>query len=513
MCLHPTQPAAARPPQPGAACPAQELTPPQRQQLALDALAGTHTVTELARQAQVSRKFVYQQADKAHGALEEAFAPAPAADRGERVLFHLPVTQAWLQQLTLGLVLICHSSYRGVVELVRDLFDYRLSLGTVHNIVHRAVPAARARNEAQDLAAVRLGAHDELFQADWPVLVGLCAHSTYCYLLSQEECRDADTWAVRLLELADRGFRPEATVADGGPALRAGQREALPGVPCRGDVFHPFYEDLGPLVRYLENRAYEAIAACDQLERKQAQYRRQKGRSKPEYAQKLRYARPARDRAIALAEEVALLVRWLRQDVLPVAGPDHATRVELYDFIVAELRARAPGCPHRLNPVCALLEGQRDRLLAFAAALDQDLQAVAEQFQIAPALARAVLQAQALDVGDRRRWPREAQLRTQLGGRYHGVSTAVAEVARRVVRASSVAENLNSRLRPYFFLRRQLGPDYLALLQFFLNHRRFLRSEHPEREGKSPAELLTGEGHAHWLELLGYRRFTRESVA
>jgi hypothetical protein len=58
-------------------------------------------------------------------------------------------------------------------------------------------------------------------------------------------------------------------------------------------------------------------------------------------------------------------------------------------------------------------------------------------------------------------------------------------------------------------LRRQLGPDYLALLQFFLIHRRFLRSEHPERVGKSPAELLTGVGHAHWLELLGHTRFSR----
>src|SRR3954451_23714265 len=80
-------------------------------------------------------------------------------------------------------------------------------------------------------------------------------------------------------------------------------------------------------------------------------------------------------------------------------------------------------------------------------------------------------------------------------------------MAAQVVRASSLVENLNSRLRSYFFLRRQLGPDYLALLQFFLNHRRFLRSEHPEREGKSPAELLTGQTHAHWLELLGYTRF------
>ena len=34
----------------GAPCPAHDLTPPQRQQLALDALAGTRTVTELARQ-------------------------------------------------------------------------------------------------------------------------------------------------------------------------------------------------------------------------------------------------------------------------------------------------------------------------------------------------------------------------------------------------------------------------------------------------------------------------------
>ena len=89
------------------------------------------------------------------------------------------------------------------------------------------------------------------------------------------------------------------------------------------------------------------------------------------------------------------------------------------------------------------------------------------------------------------------------------LSAAVAELACRTVRASSVIENFNSRLRSYFFLRRHLGPDYLALLQFFLNHRRFLRSEHPERVGKSPAELLTGQPHAHWLELLGFTRFSR----
>jgi hypothetical protein len=96
-----------------------------------------------------------------------------------------------------------------------------------------------------------------------------------------------------------------------------------------------------------------------------------------------------------------------------------------------------------------------------------------------------------------------------LGARYHGLRAAAAALLRSVVRASSVVENLNSRLRNYFFLRRQLGPEYLALLQFFLNHRRLPRSAHAERVGRSPAELLTGQPHAHWLELLGYVRFRR----
>jgi hypothetical protein len=164
---------------------------------------------------------------------------------------------------------------------------------------------------------------------------------------------------------------------------------------------------------------------------------------------------------------------------------------------------------NRIKPVRQLLENQRDHLLAFAVELDRDLAALARQWQIDPATARAVLELQALPACDRRRWPREATLRATLRGRYYGVCADVAELSAQVVRASSLVENLNSRLRNYFFLRRQLGENYLVLLQYFLNHRRYLRSEHPHRVGKSPTELLTGEPHDHWLELLGYTRFVR----
>ena len=76
-------------------------------------------------------------------------------------------------------------------------------------------------------------------------------------------------------------------------------------------------------------------------------------------------------------------------------------------------------------------------------------------------------------------------------------------------RASSLVENLNSRLRNHFTLRRELGNGYLDLLRFFLNHRQFQRSRCPQRVGHSPAELLNTRNLPHWLELLGFQRFRR----
>ena len=486
-------------------CPAKQLAPQQRRDLAIQVLAGTETVSELAREHEVSRKFLYQQVHTAQQALDSAFAPVL---RSEEVLFYLPVTKSWLRQLVLALVFICHSSTRGVVELLRDLFDFRISLGTVHNIVHSPVAQARRINQQYDLSTIVIGLLDEIFQARDPVLVGVDAQSTFCFLLSPEEHRDADTWGVRLLELVDQGFAPQATIADFGSGLRAGHQEVLPEVPCRGDVFHALYHT-GPLVRYLENRAYEAMNVCAKLERKQATTARRRGCKDQSLATKLSYARPAEAKAIVLADEVALLARWLRDDILSVAGPEYAIRRDLLDFVVAELRARESACPQRIGPVRTLLENQRDNLLAFAVELDRELAALAQEWQISVATAREILQVQSLPTWDPKRWRREAALRATLRGRYHGVCAEVQDLSDRIVRASSLVENLNSRLRSYFFLRRQLGKDYLTLLQFFLNHRRYLRSEDPSRVGKSPAELLTGEPHAHWLELLGYTRFSR----
>ena len=210
-----------------------------------------------------------------------------------------------------------------------------------------------------------------------------------------------------------------------------------------------------------------------------------------------------------MADAVRILATWLREDLFALGGPASADRRVLYDFIVAELRIRAPQCPHRLNPLCTFLDNHRDQLLGFADQLDRHLAERAVHFQVSVDTLRELLRVQQLSHANPCRWQREAQLRQQLQERFHDINEAVRELAAHTVRASSLVENLNSRLRNYFTLRRHLGADYLALLQFFFNHRRFDRSDCPERAGKSPAELLTGQTHPHWLKMLGYEPFSR----
>ena len=493
--------AAVKPPSPAA-----HLSPGERRDLAVKVLAGTEPVRNLAQQNDVSRKFLYAQARKAEEALEEAFDPA-LREANSRVLFYIPVTKEWLCQVVLALILICHSSIRGVCEFFATLFDWSISVGTVHNVLHRAAREARAINAREDLSGIRAGAHDEIFQAGKPVLAGADVASTYCYLLALADERDADTWGVHLLDLAEHGLKPDYTIADGGTALRAAQAEAWPGIPCRGDVFHPLRE-LGRLSMSLTGRAKSARTCREKLERKAAQIRK---RCKDARITLMRLpgARAAEKQAVDLAEAVETLAKWLREDVLALVGPDFTTRQELFDFVVDELKQREPLAPDRIAPVRRGLENQRDELLAFARGLDHELEEIAHGFDVPTDLVRWVYELEGIVRSEKRDPHRELNLREYLSTAFHPILDAVQDLLAATIRASSIIENLNSRLRNYFFLRRHLNQNYLDLLRFFLNHRRFLRSEHPERAGKSPVEILTGRAHPHWLEDLGFKRLRR----
>ena len=477
---------------------AHALHPSQRQGMALNAIRKDIPISHIATQHDVSRKFVYQQKAIALEALAQAFESEKVEE--EKILFHLPITKAWIHRFVLALILICHSSFRNVIEVLRDLFGFDISIGTVHNIVERAIEAAKRENAKENLSSIRVGAHDEIFQSRTPVLVGCDTRSTYCYLLSAVDSRDAETWGIALLEAGERGLNPDYTVADGGQGLRAGQSLAWPETPCHSDVFHALH-DLGKASIFLENRAYGALAAKDEAERKMVKAKRRTKGNK--FSRKLGSVRTGAEQAIALSDDTNTLLEWLQRDILSVAGPDLKTREDLFDFIMEELKAREEQAPHRIGPIRRKLENQKADLLRFAGVMDQALEGIAEEYGVDVYHVRSVLLLERPDLTQSQRLQLEEKARKVLNHRFYGIQKAVKELMSEVVRASSVIENLNSRLRNYFFLRKQIGASYLELLRFYLNHRRFMRSEHPDRVGKSPQELMTGLSHVHWLDLLG----------
>ncbi|MES2260593.1 MAG: hypothetical protein V4724_18890 [Pseudomonadota bacterium] len=349
-----------------------------------------------------------------------------------------------------------------------------------------------------DLSPIRVGLHDEIFQGSQPVLAGVDARSTYCYLLAVAEHRDADTWGIHLLDAAQQGLNPDYTIADAGQGLRAGQKVAWGDKPCHGDVFHIQYQCEG-----LAN-TLAGIARGAKSRRKKLQAKSEKARQAPDLADRIALALRAEAGAHALAGDIRTLTAWLAHDVLALAGPSLDIRKNLFDFIVAELGRRESDDPRRIRPVRIALQNQRDDLLAFAGVLDDKLSMIARAHQLPEHVVRAACVLHRKPRASPAYWQGWNRLRARMGATFHAVFDAVAQAMAQTPRSSALVENLNSRLRNYFTLRRQLGGSYLDLLQFFLNHRCFMRSRRPERVGKSPTQLMTGQDHPHWLTLLGF---------
>ena len=183
--------------------PAQQMTNQQRERCALQVLNNKATVTEIAERYQVSRQFISSQKSKAVSAIEKEF--SDVATGKEKTLCHLPVTKSWIEQFTLCLMLHGRTPFRGIQQIIHDVLDYEISPASVHNISVTAKHCAAQINATQDLSSVTLSAHDEIFHLNKPVLVGVDIPSLYCYLLSQEDQRDSETWAIHFMDLQRQG--------------------------------------------------------------------------------------------------------------------------------------------------------------------------------------------------------------------------------------------------------------------------------------------------------------------
>ena len=105
---------------------AQLMNHEKRKHLALTVIKNKQSITHVADNNNVSRQFIHVLKDKAIASIDQAFKPKNVEE--EKVLFYLPVTKLWLCQFILCLLLHCRSSFRCIMKVLNDVFDYQISI-------------------------------------------------------------------------------------------------------------------------------------------------------------------------------------------------------------------------------------------------------------------------------------------------------------------------------------------------------------------------------------------------
>lgn len=464
--------------------------------MALQAIHRKQTVTELSKQYHCSRTTVHAQKNRALAAAANAF-----DDADEEVMFSIPVTKSFIRMTVIALHLICGSSYRGILFFLESIFGYSLALGSVFNILDAAADKAESINNAYTLNAIRSSAADELFHRNQPILSIVDIESRFCALLAKSDDRDHESWAIHLLYLQARGYAPDVSIVDSAKGLIKGHEIVLPKTTLRHDHFH-FIRDLKDCSRFLKNQV--ASRVTDTLKSIRRADRVQTVEKKKACADALSVAMSELSALENTHDTFALLAHWLQHDVLQLAGYKPDERAILYDFIVAEMTALAKVHPHRINAIVTSLNYRRTALLDVANALNDQFEQLATRFNRSINTIWRVCYTARYGFDSTNYGEQSSALDELIGEQYDQIEDAVLSILENTHRCSSMVENLHSRVRPYLDERKWVSQKTLGFIQFYLNHKPFMRSKHERLVNKTPAEALTGKSHLTWLEMLGF---------
>lgn len=480
------------------------IQPQTKCAIAIEAMSRQKTITAIAEKFNCSRTTVHEQKNRALNAVIQTF-----EESGEGVLFTIPVTREFIRKIVVALFLICGSSYRDIMYFLAGLFQVNIALGSVFNILDEHADKAIKLNESYDLSAIKESAADELFQRNTPILGVVDIPSRFCALLAKADDRDHLTWEIHLSYLQDRGYAPVTSIVDAAKGMTKGHELALPDTKLRYDHFH-FIRDLKDVSRFLKNKiASQTTQPLKLFHRTEKVQEEQKQNA-------CRAAFTAALTELSALEETyktfQTLSQWLQYDVLQLAGHPPKDRAMLYDFIVTEMERAASQHPHRLSAIVTSLHYQRTALLDVANALNAAFTTLAAQHKVTVDAIWAVCYTTRYGMDSPHYHEHSARLETEIGTQYDAIEDTVLTTLGTTHRCSSMIENFNSRVRPYLDERKFISQKTLGLIQFYLNHKPFMRSKHERLVNKTPAEALTGKSHLPWLEMLGFAPVKRYAV-
>ena len=476
---------------------------PIKKAIALESLSKKQTIVTISRRYDCSRNTVYEQQKIALAAANKAFESAD-----DDVLFSLPVTKDYISSVVVDLYLK-KVSHRDIQSFLESSLDYSLSDGSIFNILDAAGDRALVINNSYALSSIKDSASDEVFHHNKPILATVDIPSRFCALLANADNRDGDTWGIHLLDLHALGYNPEVSILDGGKGLIKGHDEALPKTKLRHDHFHCIM-DMKDVARFLRNQVASAATAALKLLKKSSSVKNPDKKKELEIL--FEEALSKHTHLESVSSLLNTLASWLQHDVLQLAGHPPIIRAMLYDFIVSEMTALAEKHPHRIDAIVTTLNEQRDALLDVANELNDKFMVVSEKRGLSIDTIWKICYLARYAFDSVKYCEASSEVELLIGSKYDEIEDEVLHILDTTHRCSSIIENFNSRLRPYLDKRKFISQKMLALIQFYLNHRPFPRSQHARLKHKSPAEALTGQPHKPWREMIGFKRVLRKAA-
>ena len=470
-----------------------------RQEIALKSIRKEQPIKSLANEFGCSRTTVYDQQKIALQAVGQAFTPID----DDKVLFYLPITKKIIYTLVIMLHLTCRSTYRHIIEFLRDFLGFDISIGSVFNIINDAAIKAGNINKSYDLSSVKTSSSDEVFHRNQPIMATVDIPSRYCLQADLCDARDGETWAINLLFLKDQGYNPDSVIVDSAKGMTNGYKEALSGTRIRYDHFH-ILKAIKDAARFLRNKAQSMLTTAEKTYVKIASAKTADIKTK--LSTQFEHEFAAFQQISEISQQFSILVNWLQYDVLQLTSYSYEQRAELFDFIVLELTKLAQLYPHRIKKLVKSLKFQRNRLLDVANTLNDKFQAVSLKHKVELSDIWSICYVARYDYDSIKYQQKSADLEDKIGYEtYEVIENEVLSILESTPRCSSIIENFNSRLATFISDNKTITQQKLDLYRFFLNHSPFMRSEHQHLKGKSPAQAMTGIQHDLWYKMLGFQ--------
>jgi len=372
----------------------------------------------------------------------------------------------------------------------------KLSHESIHRILKEAGALARQAFHRHFAGVGKVGAFDEIYLGDDPLLLATEVVSLLISGLRLAEGRSAEDWKPVFALMREL----ERAAADGAKGLAKAARDRK--VPMQPDMFHLLRDPRAWLGRYqekCEKRMEAELQAKGALE-----VTRAKGSEADTAAPQQLYesATQACDAELGEWCRLADLFRRVERAFdyttperkLNTAARAHAMVIE----VLKEMEHTEKG-----RQLAVKLCGVRDPLaFAHLAYLEAALRGLGLE-QVGPDRDRRLARLVAETVAWRRtdKTPVAVLEQASNGSVADRVELKVIEVLDVAVRASSAVECVNARVRPVQMARKRLGEDFIYLLAVYHNMKPFGRGS--VRAGSTPAELAGIQLPTDdWIELL-----------